>query len=160
MPSGRSATASASGAAGSTSAATPDEADYSAAVLETFERFKQGAVKDYRISYRTRPGMNHIAAQILEFVARLFPEEFAALEEYCRKHAAFLDEGIRHADTELQFYLAYCDYIRPLRAAGLSFCYPEVSATARTSTPPVPSTWPWHTSSSPNASRWSPTTSA
>ena len=106
-----------------------DEADYSASVLETFERFKQGAVKDYRISYRTRPGVNHITAQIVEFVARLFPDEFAALEEYCRKHAAFLDEGIRHADTELQFYLAYCDYIRPLRAAGLSFCYPEVPAT-------------------------------
>jgi len=108
-----------------------DEADYSAAVLETFERFKQGAVKDYKVSYRTWPGMNHITAQITEFVARLFPEEFAALDEYCRQHAGFLDQGIRHADAELQFYLAYCDFIRPLRAAGLDFCYPEVDAGAR-----------------------------
>lgn len=105
-----------------------DEADYSATVLATFERFKQGAVKDYRIAYRTWPGMNHVAAQILELVARLFPDEFAAMDGYCRQHSAFLDEGIRLADRDLQFYLAYLDYIGPFRAAGLPFCYPEVSA--------------------------------
>jgi DNA mismatch repair protein MutS len=108
-----------------------EEADYSAAVLETFERFKQGAVNDYRVRYRVQPGINHVTAQILDLVARLFPEEFAALAEYCRQHAGFVDEGIRQADQELQFYLAYLDYIRPLRAAGLRFCYPEVSATAK-----------------------------
>ena len=107
------------------------EADYSAVVLKTFERFKQGAVKDYLVRYRTWPGMNHVAAQIVELVARLFPEEFSALEEYCRQHAAFLDEGIRRADQELQFYLAYLDHIGPLRAAGLRFCYPEVSASSK-----------------------------
>jgi len=83
-----------------------EEDDYSAAVLATFGRFKQGAVKDYRIRYRMWPGMNHVAAQILDMVARLFPEEFAALDQYCRQHAAFLDEGIRRAHQELQFYLA------------------------------------------------------
>jgi DNA mismatch repair protein MutS len=108
-----------------------DEADYSATVLGTFERFKQGAVKDYRIRYRTWPGMNHVAAQILELVAKLFPEEFTALDEYCAQHSAFLDEGIRRCDTELQFYLAYLDYVRPLRLAGLPFCYPEVSASSK-----------------------------
>jgi DNA mismatch repair protein MutS len=108
-----------------------DEADYSAAVLETFERFKQGAVADYQVRYRTWPGMNHVTAQILDLVARLFPEEFTALDEYCGRHAAFLDEGIRRADQELQFYIAYLDHIGPLRAAGLPFCYPEVSASSK-----------------------------
>ena len=108
-----------------------DEADYSAAVLSTFERFRQGAVKDYRVRYRTRPGMNHVAAQVLELVAKLFPEEFAALDEYCSRHAGFLDDGIRQAHRELQFYLAYLDYVRPVRAAGLSFCYPDVSANSK-----------------------------
>jgi DNA mismatch repair protein MutS len=107
------------------------EADYSAVVLKTFERFKQGAPRDYRVDYRTWPGMNHVAAQVLELVALLFGEEFTALDEYCGRHAAFLDEGVRHADTELQFYLAYLDHIRPLRSAGLSFCYPEISATSK-----------------------------
>jgi DNA mismatch repair protein MutS len=105
-----------------------DEADYSATVLAVFERFQQGAPKDYRVRYRTWPGMNHVTAQILDLVARLFPEEFAALDEYCGQHSAFLDEGIRRADAELQFYLAYLDYISPLRGAGLPFCYPEVSS--------------------------------
>lgn len=107
------------------------EADYSAAVLQTFERFKQGATRDYRITYRTWPGMNHVAAQILELVALLFPDEFAALDDYCRRHSGFLDEGIVRTERELQFYLAYLDHIRPLRAAGLDFCYPEVSATSK-----------------------------
>jgi DNA mismatch repair protein MutS len=100
-------------------------------VVKTFERFKQGAVKDYRIGYRTWPGMNHVAAQIVELVARLFPAEFTALDDYCCLHEAFLDEAIRRVDRELQFYLAYLDHIRPLRAAGLRFCYPEVSASSK-----------------------------
>ena len=75
--------------------------------------------------------MNHVAAQIAELVARLFPDEFTALAEYCRQHAGFVDEESGTADRELQFYLAYLDYIGPLRAAGLSFCYPEVSASSK-----------------------------
>jgi DNA mismatch repair protein MutS len=108
-----------------------DEADYSAEVLQTFDRFKQGAVADYKVRYRSWPGMNHVAAQILDLVARLFPEEFAALDEFCDSRAAFLDEGIRRADQELQFYVAYLDHIGRLRSAGLHFCYPEVSASSK-----------------------------
>jgi DNA mismatch repair protein MutS len=108
-----------------------DEADYSAEVLQTFDRFKQGAVADYKVRYRSWPGMNHVAAQILDLVARLFPAEFAALDEFCDARAAFLDEGIRRADQELQFYVAYLDHIGRLRSAGLHFCYPEVSASSK-----------------------------
>jgi DNA mismatch repair protein MutS len=108
-----------------------DEADYSTEVLATFERFKQGAARDYRVRYRTGQGMNHVAAQILELVARLFPDQFAALTEHSRRHAAFTDDGIRRADRDLQFYLAYLEHIRPMRDAGLRFCYPEVSATLK-----------------------------
>jgi DNA mismatch repair protein MutS len=108
-----------------------DEADYSAKVLQTFARFQQGAAKDYRVGYRTWPGINHITAQILERVARLFPGEFAALEKYCRHHAGFFDGVIRRFEREVQFYLAYLAYVEPLRSAGLSFCYPEVPATSK-----------------------------
>jgi DNA mismatch repair protein MutS len=108
-----------------------DEADYSAEVLQTFDRFKQGAVADYKVRYRSWPGMNHVAAQILDLVARLFPEEFAALDEFCDSRAAFLDEGIRRADQELQFYVAYLDHIGRLRSAGLHFCYPDVSVSSK-----------------------------
>jgi DNA mismatch repair protein MutS len=107
------------------------EADYSAEVLRTFDRFKQGAVKDYLVKYRTWPGMNHVGAQILQLVARLFSDEFSALDEYCRRHAGFLDETVQRFERELQFYLAYLDYIEPLRSAGLSFCNPGITADSK-----------------------------
>lgn len=107
------------------------EADYSAEIAETFERFQQGAVKDYRVSYRVWPGMNHVGAQIVELVARLFSDEFSALDDYCRRHAGFLDATIRQFEQELQFYLAYLDYIEPMGSAGLSFCFPELAADSK-----------------------------
>ena len=108
------------------------EADYSQEVLAAFGRFKQGAAKDYRVRFRARPGMNHVTAQILDRVALLFPAEFRELDEYCRRHDGFPDAGLQRANQELQFYLAYLGYLRPLRAAGLSFCYPGVSGTDKT----------------------------
>jgi DNA mismatch repair protein MutS len=104
------------------------QADYSLEVLQTFARFEQGGVKDYRVNYRSWPGMNHVAAQIVQLVARLYPDEFAALDEYCRQHGHFFDDTIRQFERELSFYLAYLDYIEPLKAADVSFCYPEVTA--------------------------------
>src|SRR6201987_3475948 len=61
------------------------EPDYSAEIAKTFERFQQGAVKDYRVTYRGWPGMDHVGAQIVELVARLFSSEFSALGDYCRQ---------------------------------------------------------------------------
>jgi DNA mismatch repair protein MutS len=107
------------------------EPDYSAEIEKTFARFQQGAAKDYRVRYRTWPGMTHVGAQIAALVARLFPEEFTALRDFCQRHAAFQDTVISQFDHELQFYLAYLDYIRPLRSAGLSFCYPELTSDSK-----------------------------
>ena len=107
------------------------EPDYSAEIEKTFERFQQGAVNDYLVKYRVWPGMTHVGAQIAELVARLFPAEFGALASYCRGHAQFVDPVIREFDRELQFYLAYLDYIRPLQSAGLDFCYPGLATDSK-----------------------------
>jgi DNA mismatch repair protein MutS len=107
------------------------EPDYSAEIEATFARFAQAEVKDYRVQFRTWPGMTGVAAQVAVLVARLFPDEFGALTQYCRTHAGFVDPVIDQFDRELQFYLAYLDYVRPLQAAGLAFCYPELSATSK-----------------------------
>ncbi len=107
------------------------EPDYSAEIEETFERFRQGAVKDYLVKFRGWPGMNHVGAHIVELVARLFSEEFAALEDFCHRHASFLDPKVRQFEREIQFYLAYLGYLKPMRSAGLSFSLPDVTADSK-----------------------------
>lgn len=107
------------------------EADYSAEVEEIFAKFKQGAVKDYRVKFPNSPDMDHVEARILELVAQLHPEVFGALDEYCANHRDYLDSVIGAFDREVQFYLAYLEYIERFKKAGLPFCYPEVSARSK-----------------------------
>lgn len=107
------------------------ETDYSVEVEKTFEKFKQGAVKDYRLDLDKSSGMNHIEAKILEFVARLYPEPFTALDQFCAAHGRFVDETLRVFDREIQFYVAYLEFVAVIRGKGLGFCYPQVSATDR-----------------------------
>jgi DNA mismatch repair ATPase MutS len=106
------------------------EADYSAEVEATFEKFKQNAVKDYRVAFKAHD-MNHIEAKILEFVAKFNPELFASLDRFCTAHFDFIDNMVARFDREVQFYIAYLEYIEPLRRAGLAFCYPGVSARSK-----------------------------
>lgn len=109
------------------------EVDYSLEVERTFEKFKQSGAQDYLVRFPERIGMSHIDAKILEFVARLYPEPFAALDRFCTEQNQFLEETIRIFDREIQFYLAYLEFIADLRRQGLPFCYPEVSATSKES---------------------------
>jgi DNA mismatch repair protein MutS len=107
------------------------EQDYGEQVQRTFAKFAQRAVKDYRASFRNWPDMNHVEAHILDLVARLYPEVFGVLDEFCARHASYLDETIRVFDREVQFYAAYLAFIAPMRKAGLEFCYPDLSAESK-----------------------------
>ena len=107
------------------------EPDYSLEVEEIFARFKQGAVKDYRVRLTNYSSMDHVQGHILQLVARLFPDVFASLHRYRADHGSFVDLYVRTFDREVQFYLAYLEHIDWLRDAGLPFCYPEVSAESK-----------------------------
>lgn len=108
------------------------EFDYSAVVEETFEKFKQGAAKDYRIkSLPSGASMNHVEAMILDCVGKLYPDIFTTLDEYCAKHRDYVDQKVATFDREVQFYVAYLEHLANLRQAGLRFCYPQVSNTSK-----------------------------
>ncbi|WP_432947426.1 MutS-related protein [Kribbella sp. CA-253562] len=101
--------------------------DYSAEIEQTFARFQQGAAKDYRIPVQSSPDVNPVEAGILERVAKLYPDLFAAVTRFNDEYAGFVDPTVARFDRQVQFYLAYLDYLRPLKAAGLPFCYPELT---------------------------------
>jgi len=107
------------------------ETNISAEIERTFERFRQGEVKDYRARFRDHADMNHVEAQILDLVAKLHPEVFTGLERFCSRHARYLNETVGRFDREIQFYLAYLDHIEPLKNKGLSFALPRVSTRSR-----------------------------
>lgn len=107
------------------------EVDYSAEVQGTFEKFKWGAVKDYRARLSSSPEMNHVEGRVLDLVAQLYPEEFRALNEFCGRHADYVDEAVGLFDREAQFYLAYLDYTDRFATAGLRFCYPRIATRSK-----------------------------
>lgn len=104
-----------------------DEPDYGADVLRTFQKFSQGAAKEYRFDVRSSPDMNHIEAAVLDLVAQLCPEIFSSLEEYAIRHANYLNATVARFDREVQFYFAWLEHIQKFKRAGLEFCYPLVS---------------------------------
>lgn len=108
-----------------------EEEEYSSEIEKTFEKFKQGGASHDPMKFPEQSGMSHIEAKILEFVARLYPEPFAALDCFCTTHARFLDDTVQAFDREIQFYAAYLDMIADLKRQGLPFCYPEISATSK-----------------------------
>ncbi|MGH7667385.1 MAG: MutS-related protein [Candidatus Dormibacteria bacterium] len=108
-----------------------EEADYSAEVEATFLKFSQHEPTDYRVAFSNWPDMNHIEAAVLDRVALLFRDVFNALDHFCVSRRDYADPAVLRFDREVHFYLAYLDQMARLEAAGLNFCYPEVSASSK-----------------------------
>lgn len=108
------------------------EPDYTVAVLERFAKFRETKTEP-PASRKNTDGfsLNHVEQAILEFVGRLFPVEFHNLDEFVGRHAGFIDETIARFDREIGFYVAYLEFIDPLKRTGLPFCHPEVSVSSK-----------------------------
>ena len=104
------------------------EADYGAEVLATFARFRRSAdPQPLPVDVFRTVDMNLVEIGILERVARLHPAVFRSLGLHVGRYEAFVEPSIELLAAELPFYLGWLDLIRPLQAAGLSFCLPAVS---------------------------------
>ncbi len=104
-----------------------ENADYSREVLATFERFRQADPRDHHFKAPRSYEMNHIEAEILEQVAKLYAEIFSHLDEYCTDYRGYCHEVISRFDREVQFYIGFLEQMQPIKDAGLSFCYPKVT---------------------------------
>lgn len=109
-----------------------DEADYSAEVLNAFEKFRQRELVKRRVSADDDPRMNHVEAKILGCVVRLNAGAFDALARFCDEHASFFEPVIVAFDREVQFYIAYLEHMRRIAEQGVTFCYPVVSGSSKT----------------------------
>jgi hypothetical protein len=107
-----------------TVAAYDGEDDATAEVERTFARFRAGVAESHLITIPDSGSMGHVEAEIAERVARLFPDEFRALDEFCARHGDFLDSAIVRFDREVQFYLAYLEHVE--RLSTLPLAYPEI----------------------------------
>ncbi len=103
------------------------ESDYSLEIAATFEKFRQGAAKDYRVALPSPLEMNHIEAKIIEFVVELFPQVFAELARFSLEHHSFADPALARFDREVQFYVSYIEFMRTFDGSGLRFSYPAIS---------------------------------
>ena len=90
--------------------------------------------------------MNHVEARVVELVARLYPDAFAALERFRERHGDFVDETIGRFDREVQFYVAWLEHAGRLRGRGLELCLPRVSDRSKEVTPATHTTSRWRTS--------------
>jgi DNA mismatch repair protein MutS len=88
-------------------------------------------VKDYRVKFTDAPRMDTVEERVLDLVGRLYPVVFSAMDHFYARHHTYLDATIGTFDREAQFYLTYLEYIQPLKAAGLPFCYPEVATQSK-----------------------------
>ncbi len=97
---------------------TPDPGpDYTAQIEAAFERFRRGAVRDYLATFSVDPDLSHVG--ILDRIALLYPDAFRALDEFFVRHGSFADPTIAAFDREVQFYLAYLEFIDRLRSGDV-----------------------------------------
>ncbi|WP_091350182.1 MutS-related protein [Anaerobranca gottschalkii] len=103
------------------------EIDYSKKILDCFEKFRQGKVKDYRKKLDEEPVAAHVENGVLNILADLYKDIFADLRSFCEKHRKFLDHTIIRFAVDIQFYLSWLEYVQRLKKVGLPFHYPKFS---------------------------------
>jgi DNA mismatch repair protein MutS len=104
-----------------------EETDYGAAVDQTFHKFAEGGTIELSLENDDGFGLNHVDTEILNRVALLNPEPFEDLERFSERWPSIVAPLLGQFDREVQFYLAWLDFVGRFREAGLPVCYPSLT---------------------------------
>lgn len=107
------------------------EINYSDEIIHVFSKFKQRDVSIELAFKSSDTGMNHVEAQILDCVARLFSREFDELDTFIVGNPNYQDGILTLFEREMQFYLAYVEYMERFKSAALPFCIPAIIQDAK-----------------------------
>ncbi len=108
-----------------------DEIDYTPEIEDIFQKFRQGAVKDYRQKVSEEPYAGHVEAAVLNLVSKLYPDIFSDLNRFCVKNMGFIDRAISSFARDVQFYIACIDYMEKFKERNLKFCYPRINTAGK-----------------------------
>lgn len=100
--------------------------NYSTKLQKFFYKFQQEEVPVYQYQYKDQD-LNHIEANIIDLVSKLYPDAFGQLHSFVEENEDFILPGIQQFERELQFYISWMEYIKPMKEKGLNFCIPELS---------------------------------
>ncbi len=99
--------------------------DYSFEVENVFSKFEEAHHETKSLTSRAGQGIGHVQAEILKLIEKLYPDEIKKLREFSAIHSNFIENTIMKVFQELQFYLAYLEYVEGPKNVGLPFCIPE-----------------------------------
>ena len=99
---------------------------YNAIIQDTFSKFRSDRKPAVNKKRFNDSSMNHVEAQVLALIARMFPEEFGELSGFCDSNSSFIDPVLEAVYREIHFYLSYLGYISTIKKTGLEFCLPEI----------------------------------
>jgi DNA mismatch repair ATPase MutS len=108
-----------------------DEEDYTIEIEKIFEKFREGETKNYRKTFPEDPYAEHVEVGVLNLVSKLYPETFERLDNFYEENKHFVREELARFAREVQFYIAYLEYIEKFKKMGLKFTYPNVLTDAK-----------------------------
>ncbi|WP_233557847.1 MutS-related protein [Tessaracoccus antarcticus] len=103
------------------------QGDHGAEVRSIFARFRHDTPGATPGVSSDSLRVDAVESRILDGVAVLHPELFAARDAFLAGPDGRMDPLITRLHHELPFYLSWLGLIRPLQHAGLTFCLPQVT---------------------------------
>lgn len=103
-----------------------EEPDYNSTIAAFFARFQQSDDASRNEPAKTDLYMGNVQGRILDGVAQLNPEVFAAFTSFIERHANFIEPILARFEREVQFYLAWLAFTDRLAGTGLEFSLPHL----------------------------------